>query len=53
MVPGSYRLIALENLEDGEYDSPALFTRYAKNSKKVTVEEKERLSVSLDLTLPE
>ena len=53
LAPGSYQLIALENVEDGEYDSPSFFARYAKSSKKVTVEENGRLSVILDLSSQE
>jgi hypothetical protein len=50
MAPAAYELIALESVEDIDYDSPSFFTRYGRNGKKVTVEEKGHLTVSLDLS---
>jgi hypothetical protein len=53
MIPGTYQLIAVENADEREFYSPAFLARYARNSKKVTVEEKGQYSISLDLTAQE
>jgi 5-hydroxyisourate hydrolase-like protein (transthyretin family) len=53
IVPGSYRMIALENLPDGAYESPTFSAHYSRGAKSLTVEEKGRYSLMLDLSTPE
>ncbi|MGO9093976.1 MAG: transposase [Bryobacteraceae bacterium] len=47
VAPGSYQLYAWDNLEPGAYEDPAFLDPYRNRAKKVSVEEKSRVTQDL------
>ena len=49
VAPGSYQLYAWDNLEPGAYEDPEFLDPYKNQAKKVSVEEKSRVTQDLPL----
>jgi hypothetical protein len=49
LAPGNYRLYSWDNLEPGAYEDPAFLEAYKDQAKKVSVEEKSRVTQDLPL----